>query len=138
VKAATKNATSFNFATAEYSAKFLLDFVFLEQFILQVVLDDESIKQRAPNASPGGPTQAFINNLFVDAGKDRILVDAGYGPALNGSLMDELTANGIDKESIAKVLLTHGHDDHIADLFKDVNAAIPSFPNAKYYVSKTE
>jgi hypothetical protein len=133
-----KNAASFNFAIGNFSARILLDFVFPENFILQLFLADDFIKQRALNASPGAPTQAFINNLYVDTGKDRILVDAGLGPAGNGTLIEELKANAINPDSITKILLTHGHSDHISGLFMDANATIPSFPNAQYYVSKTE
>jgi hypothetical protein len=74
--------------------------------------------------------------LYVDTGKDRIVVDAGQGPAGNGSLYEELRANGIHPDSITKVLITHGHGDHISGLLRD--AGTPAFPNAKIYISRTE
>jgi Metallo-beta-lactamase superfamily. len=48
---------------------------------------------------------------------------------------NKLTAEGIAREEITNVVLTHAHPDHIGGILD--TSGKPSFPNAQY-VSKTE
>jgi hypothetical protein len=134
------NPASFNFAIGDFSAKVLLDFVYPIEVVpkFQFLLADISIQVRALQGRPGQPPTSFINNLFVDTGNDRILVDSGNGLTQNSTLYEELLANGIEPESITKILLTHGHSDHLGGLVRDAAATILSFPNAKVYMSRIE
>jgi hypothetical protein len=131
------NAATFNFAIGEYNAKVFLDYIFPVELLARFILLDPTIVERSIRARPGSSTLGFINNLYVDTGKDRIVVDAGQGPAGNGTLYEELQVNGIHPDSITKVLITHGHGDHVNGLLRDA-AGTPAFPNAKIYISRTE
>jgi phosphoribosyl 1,2-cyclic phosphodiesterase len=50
------------------------------------------------------------NAALVEAGGTRLLVDAGLGPRI---LSDRLSSAGVDPASLAAVVLTHEHNDHI-------------------------
>jgi glyoxylase-like metal-dependent hydrolase (beta-lactamase superfamily II) len=75
--------------------------------------------------------------LLVDTGKHKVLVDTGAGFApTNGHLLENLRAGGIAPDDIDTVFLTHAHADHIGG---NVDAAgMPSFPNARYVIAKSE
>jgi glyoxylase-like metal-dependent hydrolase (beta-lactamase superfamily II) len=86
--------------------------------------------------------------LVVKTGKGTVLIDTGGGLTVNespeedgleptsGHLMKHLSDEGIAREEITTVILTHAHPDHIGGVLdKDGNAA---FPNAQYVISKTE
>jgi glyoxylase-like metal-dependent hydrolase (beta-lactamase superfamily II) len=66
--------------------------------------------------------QATSNILVVDTGRDRILVDTGFGEKLGPSfgnfpgLQANLHAAGITPESIDLVLTSHGHLDQFGGL----------------------
>jgi Metallo-beta-lactamase superfamily len=63
--------------------------------------------------------QATNNILVVDTGRERILVDTGFGEKLGPSfgsfpgLQANLRRAGITPESIDLVVISHGHLDHI-------------------------
>src|SRR6202042_2358352 len=66
--------------------------------------------------------QATNNPLVVDTGRERILVDTGFGEKIGppfGSfprLQANLARAGIAPESIDLVVISHGHLDHIGGL----------------------
>jgi len=83
-----------------------------------------------------------IHPLFIDTGSQRLLIDTGNGVRFRaqrpeaGKLLAALQAEGIAPEAIDLVLLTHLHPDHIGGA---VDAAgVPTFPNARYVVGRTE
>ena len=76
------------------------------------------------------------NPLLINTGKKLVLIDTGTGPAglaaskgLNGLLLQNLAAAGVDRNDIDAVVLTHYHGDHINGLLGPDGA--PAFPNAE-------
>jgi glyoxylase-like metal-dependent hydrolase (beta-lactamase superfamily II) len=86
--------------------------------------------------------------LVVRTGKNTLLIDTGGGSAANehpqkdglqlasGQLMKQMSAEGIAREEITAVVLTHAHPDHIGGVLDNNGNA--AFPNAQYVISKTE
>ena len=80
------------------------------------------------------------NATLAKIGGELILVDAGSGPnfqATAGRLSQNLEAAGIDPETIAKVVFTHGHADHLWGALDDFEDA-ERFPNASYVIPAAE
>ncbi len=72
--------------------------------------------------------------LFINTGRERVLVDTGIGvdgmgPA-SGKLLSLLRAEGIEPHEIGTVILSHGHPDHIGGSLNEDGK--PAFPNARY------
>jgi glyoxylase-like metal-dependent hydrolase (beta-lactamase superfamily II) len=86
--------------------------------------------------------QATNNMLAVDTGRERILVDTGFGEKLGPSfgsfpgLEANLRRAGITPESIDLVVMSHGHYDHIGGLLTKSGA--PTFPKAQFVFVDTE
>ena len=84
-----------------------------------------------PNAS------GKANHAVLRKGDDIILVDTGSGTKFQptaGKLLENLKAAGIDPATVTKVVLTHGHPDHVWGT-TDASGAF-YFPNAAYYVGR--
>lgn len=83
---------------------------------------------------------SHVNIPLINTGKELILVDVGGGanwmPGA-GKLTENLQAAGYQPEDVDKVILTHGHPDHIWGLIDEFEEA-PRFPNAEYIISATE
>jgi glyoxylase-like metal-dependent hydrolase (beta-lactamase superfamily II) len=78
--------------------------------------------------------------LFIDTGRERLLVDTGVGvdssrPA-QGRLLPLLRAEGIEPHEIGTVILSHGHSDHVGGSLNQ--AGQPAFPNARYIMFRKE
>jgi glyoxylase-like metal-dependent hydrolase (beta-lactamase superfamily II) len=75
--------------------------------------------------------QGTSNVLVVDTGRERILVDSGWGEKLGNAFgkFAQLDANlrraGISPDSIDLVVISHAHLDHIGGLTKAGAAAFP-------------
>jgi glyoxylase-like metal-dependent hydrolase (beta-lactamase superfamily II) len=86
--------------------------------------------------------QATNNPLVVDTGRERILVDTGFGEKIGppfGSfprLQANLGRAGIAPESIDLVVISHGHLDHIGGLVSKSGAL--TFPKAQFAFVDTE
>ncbi len=50
-------------------------------------------------------------NAFIIRGKRPVIVDTGY-PGSAPAIIDRLTENGIDPQTVSLILITHGHTDH--------------------------
>src|SRR5258708_9297933 len=85
--------------------------------------------------------QATNNILVVDTGRERILVDSGFGEKLGPSygsfpgLEANLRRAGIAPESVALVVTSHGHLDHIGGFVKKSGEL--SLPNAHVVIVDT-
>jgi glyoxylase-like metal-dependent hydrolase (beta-lactamase superfamily II) len=81
--------------------------------------------------------------LFIDTGKNRILVDTGAGKGVHpqigpyeGRLLRNLQSEGIKVEDIDTVILTHGHPDHIGGIVDESGRSV--FNNARCVIWKDE
>ena len=89
---------------------------------------------------PAGGSPIATNVSLVGAGDELTLVDAGSGANFQptaGKLADNLEAAGIAPASIAKVVFTHGHADHLWGAIDDFDDS-ERFPNASYVISAQE
>lgn len=80
-----------------------------------------------------------LNITLVRKGAEQILIDVGSGPRFvdtAGKLVDDIEANGIDREAITTVVFTHAHPDHIWGTTDDFEEL--AFPNARYLISEEE
>jgi len=83
---------------------------------------------------------AHVNLTLVNTGEQLILIDTGSGPNFQesaGRLADNLEAAGIDPAKIDKIIVTHGHPDHIWGIIDEFEEA-PRFANAEYYINALE
>ena len=94
-----------------------------------------------------------MNCLFVDTGRERILIETGIGEkwspkhtAMFGITRERAFADslrsiaGVDPDSITIVINTHLHFDHAGGNtnLNGSGEAVPAFPNAKYFLSRGE
>ncbi len=78
-------------------------------------------------------------NILIDTGagySDEPLVFRGNSFELKGKLVHLLQEEGIEKEDITDVIITHFHLDHIGGIYSD--KAKLNFPNAKFHLPKDE
>src|SRR6202043_490937 len=86
--------------------------------------------------------QVTNNPLVVDTGRERILVDTGFGEKIGPSfgnfpcLEANLGRAGITPQSIDLVVISHGHLDHIGGLVTKSGAL--AFPSAQFVFVDTE
>ena len=82
----------------------------------------------------------LMNNITVIRHQsDVILVDAGTGPrhqSTAGKVAENLQVAGISPAAITKVVLTHGHPDHLWGIL-DASDSL-TYPNASYILSAAE
>lgn len=79
------------------------------------------------------------NCLLIDSGAERILIDSGGGPFHNphlGKLTSGLSLAGYEPEGIDKIVLTHGHQDHVCGGLNQDGSLI--FSNARQLMARGE
>jgi glyoxylase-like metal-dependent hydrolase (beta-lactamase superfamily II) len=94
-----------------------------------------------------------MNCVFIETGTERILIETGigekwsakqvgmYGITRQRSLADSLRSFArVGTEDITIVINTHLHFDHAGGntMFNSDGQPVPSFPNARYFVSRGE
>jgi glyoxylase-like metal-dependent hydrolase (beta-lactamase superfamily II) len=93
-------------------------------------------------ARPAGSLLVEIQPFIVISEKDILLLDTGLGFEKNGILQlhQNLMDAGINPSEVTKVLLSHLHKDHAGavGIEREGLGGRLSFPNATYYVQRTE
>ena len=94
-----------------------------------------------------------MNCVFIDTGSDRILIETGIGEkwsdkhkAMYGIVRERSidqsvrTLAGAEPEDITIVINTHLHFDHAGGntRYDESGNIVPTFPNARYFVSRGE
>ncbi len=92
-------------------------------------------KTMLENVLQGGICPAMFLTFLIKSPTDLILVDTGNGEARQGRTLDLLKRQGVSKEDITKILLTHMHGDHVQGLFSGDSK---TFPHADVYVERSE
>ncbi|MBZ0291801.1 MAG: MBL fold metallo-hydrolase [Anaerolineae bacterium] len=77
-----------------------------------------------------------INILYIDTGDHRVLVDSSIGGE-RSNLLARLDDLGVKPEDIDRIIITHGHGDHVDGLVDLPNDRLV-FPNARYAVNPVE
>ncbi|MDZ4374580.1 MAG: MBL fold metallo-hydrolase [Phenylobacterium sp.] len=110
----------------------------------------QAIPWLAPHfADPGGKLTMSIHALVVEAPGRRIIVDTCIGndkkremgpwSDLQTTFLADLEAAGFGRDTIDTVLCTHLHVDHVGWNTMLVDGAwIPTFPNARYLIGRSE
>ena len=108
---------------------------------IESVIKDAPVEQVNKALEGGGyltsESTVYFNCLFMQAGQQRILVDAGWGKGVQrrgGELPERLQNEGISPADIDTMIITHGDIDHIGGILtEDCQLA---FPNASYIMLK--
>jgi glyoxylase-like metal-dependent hydrolase (beta-lactamase superfamily II) len=91
------------------------------------------------------------NCVLVQTGRQKILIDTGYGPKIpekerailgadpGNPIVTSLAAQGVKPEDIDVVILSHLHFDHAGGGIRlDEDRLVTTFPNAEYVVQRLE
>lgn len=76
-----------------------------------------------------------LKPILIIAGEQRILIDTGLGGEMS-NLPASLAAQGIPREAIDLIVITHGHGDHINGILDADGAFV--YPNADYVLWRSE
>ena len=80
---------------------------------------------------------SHLNTVLINTGSELILVDVGAGPDFQpsaGKLAQNLEASGYTLDQVDRIIITHGHPDHIWGLIDGFEDA-PRYTNASYVMS---
>ena len=83
----------------------------------------------------GAPITGTMNILYIRTPEHHVLVDTGMGGA-DSALPAGLEQEGIKREDIDGIVITHGDGDHIGGITQPDGAL--TFPNASYDMWKSE
>jgi hypothetical protein len=139
------NPWVYNFAVNGFPAKVLNDATNIFPLEGGFLAEDPAVLKRALKRRFLNDTAVFFDNniLYVNWDGEGVLFDCGTGPGeapsrASGMLFEHLGNDGIARDSIKHVLITHAHSDHIQGLVEDLESLIPAYPRAKVYMSRVE
>jgi glyoxylase-like metal-dependent hydrolase (beta-lactamase superfamily II) len=112
----------------------------------------KNLWSRRIDADADNNIQQDTNCLLIDTGRDKVLIDTGYGGKLSDKqrkilsaesgepLLASLRQLGIEPHEIDVVVLSHLHFDHAggASRTNETHELAPAFPNAQYVVQRRE
>ena len=111
-------------------------------FVLNVPVEEVNAALRDAFMEPGVFVYPY-NPIVMNTGSKLVVVDMGTGEAnyvaskgMNGQLMANLAAAGIDRNAIDTVLISHYHGDHINNFLRADNSL--TYPNAEILVPARE
>jgi glyoxylase-like metal-dependent hydrolase (beta-lactamase superfamily II) len=119
------NSDAFRFRSGDFSCMAIKDAA--AQYPMEMFLLNLAKEHYEP-----GPIELPYTCLFIDTGRDRVLVDTGIG----GKLLSLLHGEGIESGQVNIAVLSHAHPDHIGGCLND--AGKPAFPNARYVMLQKE
>jgi glyoxylase-like metal-dependent hydrolase (beta-lactamase superfamily II) len=93
------------------------------------------------NDRPRGSLLVEVQPFCVITSKDILVLDAGLGFNIStGALQihENVKNAGIDPKQVSKVLMTHLHKDHAGGIAFGPSHQWLSFPNAAYYIRRSE
>ena len=104
---------------------------------------------REPFVTPDHRVVLSIQALLVTTPSRRVIVDTcngndkprpdGFGHMQQTDFLDRLTAAGFGRQDVDIVLCTHMHVDHVGwNTMLEGDQWVPTFPRARYLVSKAE
>jgi glyoxylase-like metal-dependent hydrolase (beta-lactamase superfamily II) len=106
----------------------------------------EDWNRREPSIyGPDGEWRLRTRGFLIEHPSGLIAVDTGIGPATSpavdwfgttGELMDRFAELEVDPASVAVMIVTHVHDDHIGGTTTTQGA--PAFPNARYVIQHSD
>ena len=91
--------------------------------------------------TPEGNLSLNVACFLIRSDGRTIAVDTGMGPKPSpetpwGELLNDFSAHGVSPEEVDMVFMTHAHLDHVGwNLVSQDGNYVPTFPNAKYYIS---
>lgn len=91
----------------------------------------------ARHLQPDGTVALGFSSYLLRDGGTVLLVDTGWGPENNGTLLAELAAAGVRHDDVTHVMFTHLHGDHTGWNI-DRASGKPLFPTARYLVPQKD
>ena len=94
--------------------------------------------------TPTNQVQFNLACFLIRAPNSTVLVDTGLGPKPTpdtpwGELLKSMDTHGVKPSEIDVVVMTHAHRDHVGwNLTSSNGTFTPTFPNAKYWLSKID
>ena len=86
---------------------------------------------------PDGTVALGFASYLLRDGETVLLVDTGWGPENNGTLLAELAEAGVKPGQVTHVIFTHLHGDHTGWNI-DRGSGRPLFPSARYLVPQKD
>ena len=88
---------------------------------------------------PANRATLHFNGVFIDTGRNKVLIDAGSGSSFGptaGMLPANLRAAGVEPGEVDTLIISHAHLDHLFGVLGADGRQV--FPNARVLISETE